>query len=212
MIASKHPYLQHSRYMSALILSVLLSACSSYSTKQDIDISTETYLAMPDTWSIYAKLGIKNDEDSGSVTLNWEQTRNDYHIQVSGPFGQGNAKLTGNDQLIRIEQPGKQTLYSKAPKMLVQQTFGWDLPLQHLPYWIRGLQNPNDSADTVQNKQYDDMGLLSGFSQYGWTITYSRYTPKQQRLAPHKIRAENGNITLTLIIKEWSFPTLATQE
>jgi len=213
--ASDNSYLHIARCLNLLIIAALLSACGSYSTKQnnDLPLDTETYLDIPDTWTIQAKLGIKNSEDSGSVTLNWQQEGERYTIQVSGPFGQGNAKLSGNNQSIRIEQPGKETLYSNNPKALVQQTFGWDLPLQHLPYWIRGIQNPLSDQNiqhATASTQHNEIGLLSTLTQFGWALEYSRYKPQQQHLAPHKIRAKSNGVTLTLIIKKWVFPLINT--
>lgn len=203
--------------INVCICLLLLSACSSAPTKQEIDYTAnkEAYLAIPNIWTIQAKLGIKSEDDSGSVTLNWQQREEHYDIQISGPLGQGNAKLSGNNQFIRIEQPGKDTIYSNNPRELIEQTFGWDLPLQHLPYWIRGAQNPNTKTGT-NSKQIDQdalaitknnkQGLLSGLSQFGWELEYSRYKLQQQRIAPHKIRAKKSGTTLTLIIKQWDFP------
>jgi outer membrane lipoprotein LolB len=210
-------YTHLGRYMSVLILTILLSACGSYSTKKgsDFALDKDAYLNIPDTWTIHAKLGIKSGEDSGSVTLNWQQEDGRYDIQLRGPLGQGNAKLSGSSQKIRIEQPGKETLYSSKPKALVQQTFGWDLPIQHLPYWIRGVQSPYSETHKALNNthsiasiQYNAAGLLSTLSQFGWALEYSRYKPQQQRLAPHKIRANRNGVTLTLIIKQWDFPNI----
>lgn len=213
--ANDNSHLHMARCLSLLIIAVLLSACGSYSTKQNnnLPLDIKTYADIPDTWSIQAKLGIKNGADSGSVTVNWHQEGDRYAIQLSGPFGQGNAKLSGNNQSIRIEQPGKETLYSNNPKALIQQTFGWDLPLQHLPYWIRGIQNPQSDQNiqhATTNTQHNENGLLSTLTQFGWTLEYSRYRPQQQRLAPHKIRAKNDAVTLTLIIKKWVFPLIST--
>jgi outer membrane lipoprotein LolB len=212
----------------ALTCIVLLNACSSYSAKQDTNIPLDkgAYLDIPDTWTIHAKLGIKNAEDSGSVTLKWEQIGDNYTIQMSGPFGQGNAKLSGNRSAIIIERPGKETLYSRNPKSLIQQTFGWDLPIEQLPYWMRGLQTPDPIStsfiDTGNNlllsnqkqlhtpayTRYNETGTLSKLSQFGWDIHYSRYKVQQLYLAPHKIRASNHGVTLTLIIKKWEFPSI----
>jgi outer membrane lipoprotein LolB len=214
MTPSGNRYAHIGRYISLLTLSLLLGACSHYSTKQETDfgLDRKTYVDIPDTWAIHAKLGIKNGEDSGSVTLHWRQEGDEYTIQLSGPFGQGNAKLSGNSRAIRIARPGKEPLYSGDPTALVQQTFGWDLPLQHLPYWIRGEQSPlGTRADdqghqhTTATIQYNEIGLLSALSQLDWALEYSRYKPQQQRLAPHKIRAKSNGVTLTLLIKEWDF-------
>lgn len=206
---------KHIRYTYALLLLcalLLVSACSTYDTKPYNEPADENihYLAVPDVWQIEAKLGIKNDTDSGSVTLSWQQQQDNYIIRLSGPLGQGSATLTGNQQFIMIERPGKETVFSNEPIQLIQQTLGWDLPLHDLPYWVRGLKSPsnhsltNPLTDPITT--YNDAGTLTQLTQMGWMIDYSRYRPQQNRLMPHKIRAKNNDATLTLLIKEWLFP------
>lgn len=201
------------------IISLLLSACSTQQYSSAPSITAASTAPIPDSWTLHAKLGIHNGEDSGSVTLHWQQQHTAYRIQVSGPFGQGNALLTGNEQYISIERPGKATVFSYQAEALIQETFGWNLPLQQLRYWVTGRPAPEStlsplssqqipSQNTDNHEQFTDAGLLSQRQQHGWTLDYSRYKPVasiDNRLLAHKIRAKQAPATLTLIVKEWNF-------
>ncbi|MGH1485338.1 MAG: lipoprotein insertase outer membrane protein LolB [Cellvibrionaceae bacterium] len=158
---------------------------------------------LPQTWLIKAKLGIRTAEDSGSVTLDWQQTDTNYVIKVQGPLGQGNATISGNESHIVIEQPGKQTLYSNNANSLIRDTFGWSLPIHDFKFWVRGIANPDNP---IQSADYNPTGVLNSLQQSKWTLQYSRYKPVSQWLLPGRIKAKQDNSQLTLIIREWQLP------
>ncbi|MGS2717673.1 lipoprotein insertase outer membrane protein LolB [Eionea flava] len=205
--------------VTGLISLLLLSACSTPQYSPTLNTPAADATTIPDSWTLHAKLGIRNGEDSGSVTLQWQQQKTAYRIRVSGPFGQGNALLIGNEQYISIERPGKETVLSYQPELLIKETFGWHLPIQQLRYWVSGLPAPDSplpsnasqltlSPSTDNNEQFNNAGLLSQRQQYGWTLDYSRYKPVASlgnQLLAHKIRAQQTSATLTLIVKEWDF-------
>ena len=194
-----------------LLLKILfLSACSSYTihkqpADQPIDqIVKQVKEAIPDRWQLNAKLGIRNSEKSGSVNVKWQQQSAQYHIRISGPFGQGSGTLQGNPQYIRIERANKEPIYSNNPSELIKSSFGWDLPVEHLPYWVRGLVSPESDAEELR---YNSSGTLAELRQSDWSLHYSRYQLADKWLMPHKISVKNNAVTLTLIIKAWNFLT-----
>jgi outer membrane lipoprotein LolB len=185
-----------------LLASLFISACSPQATRPT-PVTLQTDTAIPDVWNITAKLGIRNGDDSGSVTLYWQQQQNHYQIRIAGPLGQGNGLLSGNEDTIVIERPSKKTLYSNNPAQLIKDTFGWDLPVQDLNYWVRGLPSPFlDAAE----QDYNASGVLSGLNQSDWSLRYTRYRTTDLWLMPQRIRAEKGELMLTLVIKTWEFP------
>ena len=182
---------------------LLLASCS----KNPVKVSrvdslplTASAATLPHTWLIKAKLGIRTANDSGSVTLDWRQTGTHYVIKVRGPLGQGKARISGNASYIVIEQPGKQPLYSNNPSSLIEETFGWSLPIHDFTFWVRGLANPDK---LIQSVDYATSGALNSLEQSGWTLHYSRYQPVNQWLLPGRVRAKQDKSQLTLIIREW---------
>lgn len=194
------------KYHSYLLFTLLLlSACSQQiTTPPPIQ---KNAAPIPNTWTITAKLGVRTENDSGSVTLLWQQQGPQYRIRISGPLGQGNGLLSGDDQHIVIERPNQDTLFSNNPSQLIEETFGWELPLQHLQYWIRGLNTP--LLETTR-QDHESSGALSNLHQDGWHLQYARYKPSGKWLMPGRIRAEKEGLVLTLIIKQWNFPKQKT--
>lgn len=196
--------MKHYGYLPPLLLlaSLFISACSQQATRPT-PVTLQTGTAIPDVWNITAKLGIRNGDDSGSVTLYWQQQQNQYQIRIAGPLGQGNGLLSGNEDTIVIERPSKKTLYSNKPAQLIKDTFGWDLPVQDLNYWVRGLSSPFLEA---AEQNYNASGVLSGLNQSDWSLRYTRYRTTDSWLMPQRIHAEKGELMLTLVIKTWEFP------
>ncbi len=189
---------------TTFLLLLLLAACSQQPTVKPTssDVKAATSNAIPQQWNINAKLGIRTEEDSGSVILQWQQQDDEYHIRVSGPLGQGNSLITGNTHSITIAQPNKENIHSNQPSQLMKDNFGWALPLAQFQYWARGLSHPN--SETTQ-LEHNELGRLSSLTQSGWSLSYSRYKLVDSWWMPHRIRATKGDVTITLIVRQWAF-------
>lgn len=193
------------RIAFVLLTGLFLSACSQQPLKENTpeqegfvhDAST-----IPDNWQLTAKLGIKSNTRNGSVTVSWKQQQEEYEIQLSGPLGQGKTKLTGNQDFITISRPNKEPILSAFPEQLFEDIFGWEFPLAHLQYWVRGLS----SKAKVQEQQLNADGTLSTLTQEDWHIQYQRYLQTEQWLLPGKIQLNSHDSSqpkLTLIIRKW---------
>jgi len=186
----------------SVIATLLLAGCSQLPTQHDTStaVDKEATQAPPEQWKITAKLGIKVPQQSGSVTLIWQQMDTSYRIRVQGPLGQGNAMIYGNEDRIVISRPGKPLLTSDNANALIKNTFGWSFPLNELRFWIRGLPDP--SSDITLKKQ-SATGTLEQLNQSSWLIDYSRYQTVNQWQFPSKIVAQKEETRLTMIIRQW---------
>lgn len=188
-------------FLSAI--TIFLVGCSQYGSRPPVTKAIPN-TPLPDIWNIQAKLGVRTTDDSGSVTLAWQQNHNNYRIGITGPLGQGSGIVIGNDGYMYIERPNKTPIASSDPSDLIERSFGWPLPITLLPYWVRGVAEPNQATN---NEQYDDTGILREISQAGWQLSFSRHQIVDKWLLPHKIIAAKNDVTLTLIIRSWKFPT-----
>ena len=59
-------------------------------------------------------------------------------------------------------------------QQLALKVLGWDLPIEGLPYWVRGLEWP--AVDAAQ-ETFDKEGRPKQLSQAGWEISYLDWTP-----------------------------------
>lgn len=185
------------RYICLLLL-IILSACTSLPPKEIA--STTSDKPLPDTWQIKGKLGVRSETRNGSLSVNWQQTANQYTIHTQAALGQGATTLRGDENRIVITQVGKDPITSDSPRLLVADTFGWELPLDDLQYWVKGIPTPDDVSITAQ---YDEFGNLTELEQSGWQLSFSRYQQVADWALPGRIRATRNSLTLTLIIRDW---------
>jgi len=188
-----------SRFLYLLLVLSLLGACSQFATQQPIFGSDK---ALPEQWQIKGKLGVRSDSGNGSLSVNWQQINDNYLIYTQAALGQGAATLEGDNTRLVISAVGKAPVTSFAPNQLVEDTFGWKIPITDLKYWVRGIPNP-EQDNTATKAQYDEAGNLTQLNQYGWSLSFSRYQKVQDWALPGRIRATQGNTTLTLIIRDW---------
>jgi outer membrane lipoprotein LolB len=154
-------------------------------------------------WQFSGKLGIKAPGESASASIQWQQTGTDYSIQLHGPLGQKSLNIEGNSKKVTLKEKGKTPVTARNAEALLKRTTGWNLPLQQLDYWIRGLPSP---SSTIQSLQLNEQGLIKHLQQKDWKIDYSNYKSfddQQSLYLPQKLIAHHQELRLTLIIRTW---------
>ncbi|WP_203301312.1 lipoprotein insertase outer membrane protein LolB [Marinobacter sediminum] len=161
-------------------------------------------LARFDHWQLMGKLAVRQPSDSGTALINhWIQQGEAYDLALSSSFlGMGSTTLKGVPGFIELTLPGGDTYRSGEPEALVAAATGWQLPLNHLVWWIRGLPAPGDDFRLL----FDDASQLAIIRQAGWEIRYDRW---QQFLPDHptlpaKITALKDDKRVRLVVSDWN--------
>jgi outer membrane lipoprotein LolB len=150
-------------------------------------------------WNITGMLAIRNPKDNISASLHWQQTGKNYTLNLFGPMGTNAYKLTGNAHQISLQNPRGQMFYASTPEQLLAQQTGWNLPVSHLYYWIRGLPVPGMPAQ----KRMDVYHHITQLEQDGWQVQYLRYTARNHIDLPTKIFIRAKDLSVKLIISDW---------
>ena len=159
-------------------------------------------MASIDNWQIKGKLAYRNNTDSGSAWFDWIQHGDNFTIYLSGPFGVGTVQISGNAQAITLSQPGEADISSHSSSALTQRLFGWQLPVEQMRYWVRGIPaNASGRALETFNKE----GLLATLQEDGWQININRYQTGPRGPLPGKIKGSSNELAFTLLLKTWSF-------
>jgi outer membrane lipoprotein LolB len=82
---------------------------------------------------------------------------------------------------------------------LAFRILGWDLPLDSLPYWVRGLELPGAPAE----QERDAAGRLRLLRQNGWEVAYLDWTPAGVRGLPSKLDIQGERLRLRLVVEAW---------
>ena len=195
------------RFLPVIFLIVVLGGCSVTPEQPDVPLkqrqslwaSRNHQLQQIDHWQMIGRLGLRMGEQSGSMSVEWQQNNNDYVVYLDGPLGKSLARIERNQQGVQVEADGKR-YQGQTPESLLYAITGWQLPVSYLRYWVQGRPVPGDNDNTVT---LDNRGQLTQLNQAGWTIHYLDYQTVQPVSLPGRIRIEKDDIRMTLVVKHW---------
>ncbi len=152
------------------------------------------------SWDINGRIAVKNEKESGTVTLFWNQFLTNYEIRFVAPLGQGTYILTGTPNGVVMKMPKDITLVAEDSEQLLREGLGWDVHLNGLKFWVRGLPEPGIKYSKLL---LDDEGRLMNMDQSGFNVSVSRYTEQDGISLPEKLTIKSDNIQLKVIIQTW---------
>ena len=155
-------------------------------------------------WHVKGKIGYQGNQDGGSAWLDWQQQGDRFQLLLSGPFGAGTVAISGDSQAVILRQPEHPDHIAASAAQLSIDVLGWELPIEELTYWIRGIPAPGARA---KSQIFTEERLLSSFEQAGWQLQLDKYRDTSTGPLPGKLRARRGETRVTVVIKEHSFDT-----
>jgi len=196
-------------FMNRLVLLVtfafLLSACAGKSVLQKIDPTKSIPLSQLNHWQLNARVAIKTPQDSITASLKWQNDKADFDFLLSGAFGVTYAHLIQQGDSASLEIPDTKKRFSQGKhetaERLLQQTLGWNFPINALSYWVKGLP----SGQTGERLRYNDDGLLIQANLNQWQINFSKYKLYQGIQLPKMIKATHPTVSLKVVAKKWQF-------
>ena len=197
-------------FTHALLL-ILLAGCSIFqapTTTPEIPLSQEektkvwqdhlNSTAQIKSWLSAGKIAFRVPDDSATLSFRWARDHDHFHMQLTGPLGQGGAIIWKDKDRTTLKTADKTTHAADTDNLIYTQ-LGWQLPVKALRYWVRGIPSPHSPSF----KHFGSNGLLEKLSQDGWLIHYLRYNIIDGSLLPEKVRLQYGNLSITIIIKTW---------
>ncbi|MDR0277044.1 MAG: lipoprotein insertase outer membrane protein LolB [Paucimonas sp.] len=195
------------RHVITFSLIALLAGCAGFGSKEAVQgqgspqlwKEHKQQLSTLDGWQINGKVGIRAPTDSGSGTLVWLQRQDYYDLRLSGPLGRGAARLTGRPGNVVLEVANQGRFEAPTPEVLLAEQLGWELPVSHLVWWVRGLPAP----DSKSKLTLDGDSRLASLEQDGWQVEYTRYTEQNGYWLPERMKLHGQDLDVTVVLKEW---------
>lgn len=150
-------------------------------------------------WGFTGKVSIKTADSAETARLRWSQRSESLQLEVSGPMGLRPILFERQGDSLRVFRDQRwQPL--DAETNALEAELGWPLPLQLLPWWLRGLPAPEVDIDdrTLAN------GLLENLQQAGWTLHYDSYALIDGINLPGRIRFQGQDVSGKILLKRWT--------
>jgi outer membrane lipoprotein LolB len=140
-----------------------------------------------------------NGKDGGSGNFYWLNEGHEHQMSFHGALGRGAWRLEAEEGEAVLELADGETFRAPSINLLVEQQLGWEVPVDSLAWWVRGLAAPG----SWQTRELDERGQLEDLDQSGWAITYGRYKDNDGVVMPSKMTARKGSQTVKLVVRDW---------
>ena len=199
------------RYISVIVVFIfVLNACATVEKPQPLEekqldkkaawelrrVSLETI----QVWSLKGRVAGKSNDEGFRAGVRWEQKKYQFNIDLHGPLGRKIAQITGDAGDVKLSTSKGESISASNPETLMQELFGYSLPINGLQYWMRGIPDPQEIYASLE---LDEHGRLKQLHQAGWVIDYDRYHNGSPSL-PAFIKISSTNINANLKIDTWN--------
>lgn len=150
-----------------------------------------------DTFHLTGRVAARNAQDGFSGTLDWRHAPDRDELLISGPLGQGAARIVRNANGVTLDLPDQPPRHAADAESLTQSTLGFPLPLTGLPYWVQA------QPYRVAQQTHTPEGHVATLAEDGWRIEYLNYRDFGPRQLPGKVFMESGELKLKFIIDAW---------
>ncbi|MGA9334122.1 MAG: lipoprotein insertase outer membrane protein LolB [Rudaea sp.] len=183
-----------------------LAACAPLRVRQNpqslaAQALREKALALQTHWELTAHIGVSDGRDGGSGQLEWRQDGDNFSFTVRAPVTGRTWKLSGDKTRAMLEGVDPKPDTDSQAQRLLKQRLGWDVPLNDLAAWVRGLRAPSSDATLV----FDAQDRPAVLDQDGWKVEYRGWFDDRNPPLPRKLFASKGKAHVRMVIENWSF-------
>jgi outer membrane lipoprotein LolB len=147
------------------------------------------------SWRLDGRAAVAAGTQGWQASLNWRETGAWAEVHLSGPLGVGSTVLKrGPDGLSLNGAPPSEAVLAQ-----LQERLGFELPIDHLRYWLLGVPDPSAAFELKRNDQ-DRASLLT---QDDWTVDYDRYMPVNADVLPAHLVLSRANVRVRIVVDRW---------
>ena len=186
-----------------------LNACTGVSVKESVKGSQSAYqhraekLAAHEQWNLVGRISLDDGDRGGSGRLQWDVKTDISELDFHGAMGRGAWHLQIGPQVAILKEANGAEQTAPDVNGLVQDKLGWQVPMDALHWWVRGLAAPGAREEL----ELDADGLLTSLYQFGWRVSFSRYDSATGIELPKKLNATRENYRVKLAVSRWQMGT-----
>lgn len=150
-------------------------------------------------WGLEGRIAIATGDQGGSGRIEWRQAGARYEVALSAPVTRQSWRLSGGPGGARLEGLDGGPRSGPDAAALLREATRWEIPVDALSDWLRGLPAPGRPAQTA----FTADGRLERLVQDGWTIGYA-WPAAPDAVLPARIDARRDGARVRLVIDRWT--------
>jgi outer membrane lipoprotein LolB len=156
-----------------------------------------TELQQAGAWQLDGRAAAALGSHGWQASLDWRQRGEASQVHLAGPFGAGALTLEMTPAGLSLNGAPP----SDAVVAQLEDRLGFELPLEHLRYWLLGVPDPRLVFELTRNEQDRARHLDQG----GWNIDYDRYLPSQGDLLPARLVLTRADARVRIAVDHWQW-------
>ncbi|WP_354624999.1 lipoprotein insertase outer membrane protein LolB [Psychromonas sp. MME2] len=190
------------KLLFSLLLVLFVSGCAQRPAPQ---ISSwqqhQARLQALHNWDFHGKIAFFTTKERRSLNIHWQQTGDDFHINLTTFIGTTILDIQKSEQGTKITDDDGKIYWGDDAQLLIKQLSGLTLPIDNLQQWIKG--NPNGAR--YQLNDHNNVATLSGhdLEKSDWLVEYQQYEATQGINLPYSIQLKHHDLRLKFAISEW---------
>ncbi len=188
------------RRVALAVALAALAACHTLPPPAAIpSAETRALLVSVGDWRARGRVAVRAAAEGFSASFDWREAGGAGEIDVRGPLGAGSAHITRSATAVRIETGSRPPLEIAAPfdslESELAMRLGFPLPIEPLRFWLLGVPDP--AAPSV--------ATATGFTQAGWTVTLSDFSPVAAAPAPlpGRLTLSRSGTEIRVLVSSW---------
>lgn len=149
-------------------------------------------------WQLNGRAAVALEQQGWQASVDWRQHGGVSDVHLAGPFGAGALTLTLTPAGLSLNGAPP----SEAVMGQLQGRLGFELPLDHLRYWLLGIPDPSSAFELMRNPQDRALRL----AQLGWNIDYDKYMPNNGDLLPARLVLTREGVRVRIAVDHWEGP------
>lgn len=143
---------------------------------------------------------VSYDGRAFTSSVRWQHARERDEIWLLSPVGQTLAYIDAGAAGATLTTAEQTQHRAASVENLTRQALGWELPLAHLQYWVRGEAAPFSAPETVVR---DADAKFTALTQDGWRIAFLYFPPAEHGGLPRRLDLTHGANQIRLVIDAW---------
>lgn len=206
------------RMLAAMLVATALAGCVGQPVRQAPPVAAGAALATQEAreaallddpaWALAGRVALANGERGGSGRLEWRQAGDRASVSLSAPITRQSWRLDAGPDGATLDGLEGGARHGADAAELLRRSTGWEIPVDALPAWLRGVRAPGQGAATLA---FGDDGRLARMGQAGWTITYDDWRMPEPGATrgtpvalPHRLEATRGDARVRLVVDQWA--------
>lgn len=150
-------------------------------------------------WTLAGRFAASDGHHGGSGSLDWRQNGTQYRFTLRAPITGKSVELDGGPDGAVLRGVGHHALAGRDASAVLQQEFGWEVPVADLAWWVRGLRAPEQPSVLT----FGTNGLPATLYQAGWHIDYRNWYTDRNPPLPRTVYASRDPYNVRVLVEHW---------